>query len=51
MKKLKNLKGAKLLSKTEQKSVMGGKVDLCKFIRCIPEEKCINGKCVPFMDI
>ena len=47
MKKLTNLKGAKKLSKNEQQQVKGGKPDLCKYIRCIPEDICIDGRCVP----
>ena len=41
MKNLKNLKGAKLLSKNEQQSIKGGK-RLCP---CPPGQVCINGVC------
>jgi hypothetical protein len=45
MKTLKNLKNAKELNKKEQLEIKGG-VDLCLIIMCIPEDICIDGKCV-----
>ncbi len=51
MKKLQNLKGAKVLGKSEQQYVKGGKADLCRYIQCVPEDKCINGRCVPRTNI
>ncbi len=48
MKNLKNLKGAKELSKNEQKNLNGGfvKAYTCRNISCVPEDICIDGRCV-----
>ncbi len=49
MKKLNNLKGAKVLSRKEQQLVKGGKI-MCKWgpngQYCSPPYVCINGTCV-----
>ncbi len=49
MKKLKNLKGAKMLNKVEQQSVKGGK-RMCLWREgeyyCPPPYVCLNGICV-----
>ena len=42
MKNLANLKGAKTISKKEQKTINGGKSDICKIIACL-------WICVPFV--
>jgi hypothetical protein len=46
MKNLKNLKNVKTLNKEQQQEIKGGFMDLCRIIRCIPEDICIDGKCV-----
>ncbi len=48
MKNLKNLKGAKELSKNEQKTLKGGiaKAYSCRNISCITLKKCVDGECV-----
>ena len=45
MKNLTNLKGAKMLSKNEQKTVNGGKiVPACEQVYCL--WRCVFGQCV-----
>ena len=53
MKKLKNLKGAKILSKNEQQQVKGGKLR-CSWgedgYYCPPGYMCVGKECVPHWD-
>jgi len=45
MKNLKNLKGAQILSKSQQKGVKGGKI-YCKYTPCPPGYYCEGNTCV-----